>query len=162
MVFAAAPTVNVAIISPALLYGLSPSIEHPLPLTLPNIMNAIKSISSGFSISVGKNLSACIHVMDLARLYLLLVAHAFHPQTSDSTEEIWGPKAYYFGTGEELSFLEFMTATVLILKERGILETNEIKQVGMSRMPPKQAVHRSEFLRLILGLCILLSCLASI
>jgi len=133
MVFAAAETVNVAIISPAVIYGVSPSIEHPLPLTLPELMNAIKSTSSGWTIKEGKNISGYIHVMDMARLYVLLVSHALAPSSSVQDSEVWGPRAYYFGSSEELSFFEYMTSIVKVLKERNFIQTDEIRQIDVKQ-----------------------------
>ncbi|KAE9365761.1 NAD(P)-binding protein [Stipitochalara longipes BDJ] len=137
MVFTAASTVNVAIISPVAVYGRSPATEHPLPLTLPEVVTAIKSINSGFTISKGANISGYIHVVDLARIYLLLLSSALSPQSSQSSavslHEIWGPQAYYFGTGdEELSFVDYMTLIVGHLHELGALETKTLQQIDVN------------------------------
>jgi nucleoside-diphosphate-sugar epimerase len=130
MVFAASSTVNVSIVSPVAVYGRSPSIEHPLPLTLPEIITAIKSINSGFTISKGSNMSSYIHVVDLARIYLHLLSSALDNTTSD-TSDIWGPQAYYFGSGdEELSFRDYMSLIVDKLHDLGVLGEKTIQQVN--------------------------------
>jgi len=133
MVFEAASTVNVAIVSPAVVYGISPSIEHPLPITLPDIMNAIKFKNSGWTIGPGNNISSYIHVMDMARVYIMLVSHALDPTLPVQTSDIWGPKAYYFGSSEELSFLEYMTSIMKVLRKHNYLHTDQILQIDVKQ-----------------------------
>jgi len=133
LVFDAASTVNVPISSPVAVYGRSPATEHPLPLTVPDIVTAIKSINSGFTISEGKNISSYIHVLDCARIYLLLLSSSLGPNSSQSPvplHEIWGPQAYYFAASdEELSWVDYMTMIVNNLHKMGILETRTIQQI---------------------------------
>jgi len=95
MAFAASPSVNVAIISPTAIYGLSPSTEHPAPLTLPEVLNTISKVPGGFVVSAGENLQSYVHVLDLARLYLLLVSYAIDAKESEAGLDLWGPKAYF-------------------------------------------------------------------
>jgi len=128
MVLAAASDINVAIVSPVAVYGLSPSIEHPLPLTLPHLLNAITYVSAGFTVSEGRNMIAYVHALDLARIYLLLLHHALHPSPNTS---VWGSQAYYFGASHELSFTDFMVAVVRALGKKGVLASEEIKQIDL-------------------------------
>ncbi|TVY13526.1 hypothetical protein LARI1_G009128 [Lachnellula arida] len=137
-VFEASSEVNVAIISPCVVYGLSPSRVHPLPLSLPLIMKPIRALSSGFSISSGKNIQSYIHVVDVARMYLLLLSHALQQsQASAETKpetHIWGPEAYYFAEQEELSFKEFMELVLLALQKHGQLAGSEIKEIDVGEV----------------------------
>ncbi|TVY89249.1 hypothetical protein LAWI1_G006045 [Lachnellula willkommii] len=130
--------VNVAIVSPCAVYGLSPSRVHPLPLSLPLIMKPIRALSSGFSISSGKNIQSYIHVVDVARMYLLLLSHALQQsQASAETKpetHIWGPEAYYFAEQEELSFKEFMELLLLALQKHGQLAGSEIKEIDVGEV----------------------------
>jgi hypothetical protein len=81
--------------------------------------------------------------MDLARLYLLLLSHALSALDPNSNTksneggaaetEIWGPKAYYFGAGPELSFLNFMTAMASILKEKGVIESQGLQRIDIDQ-----------------------------
>ena len=118
-----------------MLYGRSPSSEHPLPLSLPDILSAIKSFKSGFTIGEGKNIAGYIHVRDLARMYFLLLASALNPkpaQTSALPHDIWGPQAYYFATAEDLSFKDYMTMIVKVLHGLGVVETTDLQQINTS------------------------------
>ncbi|TVY84156.1 hypothetical protein LSUE1_G001655 [Lachnellula suecica] len=143
-VFAGSPDVNVAIISPTIVYGLSPSPIHPFPLTLPEILKSVRGLSSGFSISSGKNLQAYVHVMDLARLYLILLSHALgqpHASIEPQPElEIWGPEAYYFGEQEELSFGEFMGLLIPVLKKHGEVRSDDIREVDFNAVAEAMGV----------------------
>jgi nucleoside-diphosphate-sugar epimerase len=96
------------------------------------IINTIKSLNSGFTISSGLNLQPYIHVLDIARLYVLLVTDALN---GGSPPEVWGEKAYYFAEGEEVSFKDFVEANVKVLKKKGILESEEIKKLEVNEIP---------------------------
>lgn len=132
----AAGDVNVAIISPGFVGGLSPSIEHPTPITTPAIFSTARAFKSGFQIAQGENTHAWIHVEDLARMYIVLVdnaAAALAGKTLDPPPfDIWGPDAYYFGTSEDISFGNFITSLVPVLKEHGVVESTEIKSVTVT------------------------------
>ncbi|OCL12012.1 NAD(P)-binding protein [Glonium stellatum] len=132
LVFAASPNVNVAIVSPTILYGLGPSIEHPVPLTIPEILNTVGRISGGFMVSAGKNLQSYVHVVDLARLYLLLVSYAIDGKESVAGMDLWGPKAYYFGADEEVGFADFMAALVSVLRKKGMVSNEEITPINVA------------------------------
>jgi len=133
LAFDAAAKVNVAVISPVLVYGLSPSTEHPFPLVLGEVVKAVRALGTGFTVSAGKNIISHIHVLDLARLYLLLLSSALKAQHSDSQAEdgVWGSEAYYFAASGEVSFAEYMAELVRLLKEHGIVESEEIRQIDV-------------------------------
>jgi len=133
MVFATASNVNVAIISPVVVYGVGPSIEHPLPLTIPDLMNAVDSMKSGWTIGSGHNISGYVHVLDIARLYVLLVSNALTPSSFVQESDVWGPKAYYFASSEELSFQDYMTSIVEVLRKRNFLQTNQMQHIDVNR-----------------------------
>ncbi|TGO51424.1 hypothetical protein BOTNAR_0356g00010, partial [Botryotinia narcissicola] len=48
LVFAASSSINIAIISPTVVHGLSPSPLHPTPISLPPLFSAITTTQSGF------------------------------------------------------------------------------------------------------------------
>lgn len=123
---------NVAIISPAILYGLSPSIEHPVPLILPEALTTISKVPGGFVVSAGKNLQNYIHVLDMARLYLLLVSYAIDAKESEAGLDLWGPKAYYFGAKEELASADFMAALVSVLNKKGIVQNETLTTINVA------------------------------
>lgn len=132
MAFAASPSVNVAIISPAVVYGLSPSIEHPVPLIVPMVLNTISKVPGGFVVSAGENLQNYVHILNLAGLYLLLVSYAIDAKESEDGLDLWGPKAYYFGAEEELAFVNFMAALVSVLNKKGIVQNETLTTINVA------------------------------
>lgn len=132
----ASADVNVAIISPGFVGGMSPSIEHPTPITTPAIFLTSRAFRSGFQIAQGENTHAWIDVSDLAKMYIVLVDHAIaglNGTASDSVPfDIWGPDAYYFGTSEDISFNKFISHLAPVLKDQGVIESTEIKSVSVT------------------------------
>lgn len=136
----AASDVNVAIISPGFVGGLSPSIEHPTPITTPAILTTAKAFGSGFQIAQGENASAWIHVDDLANMFLILVddalaalaALAGGPVARAQELQLWGPEAYYFGVEDNIVFADFMKALTPVLVEQGVVESGDIRSVNVT------------------------------
>lgn len=141
---------NVAIISPVMVYGLSPSTDHHFPLILPDLIHAMRHLNSGFTISSGKNIWGHIHVKDLAEIYHLLLSQALKPlanetngvtnghiqngpSTNCSTPKFWGPEAYYFASSQEVSFFDLQTSMIHALNEFGVLETDQITQIDITK-----------------------------
>jgi len=122
----------VAIVSPTFVYGLGPSSIHPFPLILPELLKTIRTLGSGFSISSGNNIHSYIHVVDCARIYLLLLSHALNQVEAGNETQIWGPEAYYFAEQEELSFREFMESLLPVLQKHGQLVGSEIKEINVN------------------------------
>ncbi|KAH6638665.1 hypothetical protein BKA67DRAFT_528643, partial [Truncatella angustata] len=120
--------VNVAIVSPTVVYGLSKSTQNQIPITIRDIVATAKRLSAGFTIAQGRNILGYVHVNDLADIYVKLVADAERGSASDA--RLWGPHSYYFANGEELTFAEYMEALVETLKERGVISTDVIKEIG--------------------------------
>jgi nucleoside-diphosphate-sugar epimerase len=161
VVFEASPDVNVAIISPAFVYGLGPSPTHPFPLTTGVMLKAIRQLSSGFTISAGKNLQAFIHVIDLARMYLILLSHALKPQDNANPttgREIWGPEAYYFAEQEELPFREFMENMVTVLQKHGELKSSAIKEIDFDTIAEAMGAADAEADSWVMHIAIMFGC----
>ncbi|KAK8003608.1 DNA polymerase gamma [Apiospora arundinis] len=116
--------VNVAIISPGFVGGMSPSIEHPVPITTPGIVRTARAFKSPFQIAQGENRHAWIHVEDIADMYLLLVAKALA-----SDQSCWGKEAYYFGVAEVIGFSEAMQTLGPVLLKHGVMESAEMRSV---------------------------------
>ncbi|ROV89480.1 hypothetical protein VPNG_10159 [Cytospora leucostoma] len=133
----AAPDVNVAIVSPGFVAGISPSIEHPTPITTPALVTTARAFSCGFQIAQGENTHAWIHVLDLARIFTTLVDDALATLGGTPIERpgqlpLWGPDAYYFGTGEDVPFADFMKNLVPVLHEQGVISSHEIESVNVT------------------------------
>ena len=142
----ASPGVNVAIVAPTVVYGLSPSIERRIPITIQDSIKAAKQLSMGFTMSQGRNILGYVHVEDLAEIYVSLLVDAV--QGAGSNAQLWGPQAYYFANGEEHPFAEYMEALVKNMKERGAIATDVVKRVepdgdlsGLEKVKEIAAVH---------------------
>ncbi|EXF79448.1 hypothetical protein CFIO01_06038 [Colletotrichum fioriniae PJ7] len=128
----AAIDVNVAIVSPGFVGGMSPSLEHPTPITTPALLLTARAFKSGWQIAEGENTHAWIHVSDLANMFLILIGKAIEGGSESEPFAIWGPEAYYFGTSEDISFGEFMKHLAPVLKDQKIIESTEIKSVSVA------------------------------
>jgi nucleoside-diphosphate-sugar epimerase len=104
------------------------STENQTPITIRDIVNTVRELSAGFTITKGENFLHYVHVDDLAAIYVSLFADAAKETASDV--RLWGPDAYYFATSEELSFVEYMREIVKILREKGVISTDVIMKVG--------------------------------
>jgi nucleoside-diphosphate-sugar epimerase len=122
----AAANVNVAIISPTVVYGISRGVEHQAPITIRDIVKTITELGAGFTMSSGANVVGYIHVDDLADIYVGLLADALR---GGQDSDLWGPHAYYFAVGEEMSFAAYMKALVEVLRQKGTLSTDAIREI---------------------------------
>ncbi|KAK7934913.1 hypothetical protein PG985_000408 [Apiospora marii] len=120
----AAADVNVAIISPGFVGGMSPSIEHPTPITTPGFVLTARAFKTGFLIAKGENQHSWIHVEDLADMYLLLVEKALA-----SDQSCWGEEAYYFGAAETVTFSDVMQGLAPVLLKHGVIESEKMQSV---------------------------------
>lgn len=133
-----ADDINVAIVSPGFVGGMSPSIEHPTPITTPAILTTARAFKSGFLIAQGENTHAWIHVMDLAGNFMVLVDDALATLAGKPIEReafqlpLWGREAYYFCTAEDISFAAFMKGLVPVLQQHGVIESPELKSVTVT------------------------------
>jgi hypothetical protein len=50
----------------------------------------------------------------------------FNSVATKTDDEVWGPKSHYFGTGEDIT--DYMTTVVHVMKQRGFVENESIKQ----------------------------------
>lgn len=142
LVRSAHPQVHVAIISPVGIGGISPSLEHPVPLTTGPVLSTARAFGSGFQISRGENESGWVHVLDLARAMLLLVDNALDALAAGDTSPteqpqpaepagfpLWGERAYYFVRSEDISFHDLQAALVPALRRHGVIASDEIRSV---------------------------------
>ncbi|KAK8076055.1 hypothetical protein PG994_003327 [Apiospora phragmitis] len=108
LVLSAAPQVKVAILAPAGVKGISPSVCHPLPITMPAILQCVRAFKSPFMICEGENAVGMIHVLDLARMYTVLV----------------DDNAYYFGSATDTPYRrDWMAGLAPLLEKHGVVES---------------------------------------
>jgi nucleoside-diphosphate-sugar epimerase len=125
------------------------------------MLKATRKLSSGFTISLGKNLQAFIHVIDLARMYLLLLSDALKPQGEAAAtpgHEIWGPEAYYFAEQEELPFREYMEHMVSVLQKQGELKSSAIKEIDFDTIAEVMGAADAEADSWVMHIAIMFGC----
>ncbi|KAK2616106.1 hypothetical protein N8I77_002815 [Diaporthe amygdali] len=143
----ASTDVYVAIISPVGIGGISPSLEHPIPLTTGPLLSTARAFGSGFQIADGENESGWVHVLDLARAFLLLVDNALEalaaagaggetnsqPPAEPAGFPLWGPRAYYFVRTEDIPFRALQAALVPPLHRHGVIPSDKVESVTHTR-----------------------------
>lgn len=142
MVRSAWPEINVSIIAPGIIGGVSPSISHPYPLTTEQLVQAARAMKSGFQIERGENQLGFVHVLDLAQMYMLLIDDALGSlsgsnatATTEHPIPPWGPHAHYFGVTENIRFSELMrNGLVPVMFENGIIESTEVVSTSASKV----------------------------
>jgi len=127
-----ADSMNIAIVSPTLVYGLSPSPEHPTPITIPDLVRTMKVVDGGFTILAGKNILGFVHVKDLAKIYVSLAVDAAKG-AAGSNKELWGKEAYYFAQSEETEFESYMRTIAPEVKRHGAIKTDEIRVIDVNK-----------------------------
>lgn len=144
IVLSASPQVNVAIVSPGGVTGISPSVAHPLPITTPALFQCVRVFDSTFVIGQGENAVAMIHVHDLARMYMVLVNDALATLTgskksavspSEPPFPLWGERAYYFGSAvDSLYRRDWMEGLAPLLVKHGVVSSSEVKSVSTAEV----------------------------
>lgn len=154
LVRSASADVHVAILSPTGIGGISPSLEHPIPLTTGPLLNTARAFGSGFQIARGENESGWVHALDLARAMLLLVDNALDAlvrpgETAEPAEPagfpLWGTRAYYFVSVEDIAFHDLQAALVPSLRRHGVIPSEEIKSVTHTQVARTCLAGSSEF-----------------
>lgn len=151
---ASAEGVHVAIFSPTGIGGIGPSLEHPIPLTTGPLLTTARAFGSGFQIAGGENESGWVHVLDLARAMLLLIDNALDAlsvpnKTAEPAEPagfpLWGTRAYYFVSVEDIAFHDLQAALVPSLRRHGVIASGEIKSVTHTQVARTCLAGSSEF-----------------
>ncbi|KAJ0107758.1 hypothetical protein J7T55_000020 [Diaporthe amygdali] len=91
-----------------------------------------ESVKKGatFYLGSGSNIYSRVHVADVAQVFLKLIESAARGgQGAD-----WGREGYYFLTSEEISQKAIAEATGKILKRKGLIATEEAKQVSLEEL----------------------------
>jgi nucleoside-diphosphate-sugar epimerase len=115
---------KIAIMLPPAIYGIN-SAHRKLSIQIPTLTRfALKRGWAGY-VGDGTGLWSCIHVLDLARGYVTLLNHMLA-----SPKPLKNP--YFFcENGTEFSWLEAAERIGKALKEQGLIEDAEPKQIGV-------------------------------
>ncbi|KAK1833412.1 hypothetical protein QBC39DRAFT_46645 [Podospora conica] len=104
------PNVHTAIVSPSFVVGRSPSKTHAPPTIFPYLLGATQRAGGPFVIDQGKNITGFIDNGELARIYVALVGDTLGVLAGERAvrPEVWGPEGYFFASGLEVEWREFV------------------------------------------------------
>lgn len=139
LVRSAAPDVNVAIIAPGGVGGMSPSVSHPTPISMAAIFSTARAFGSGFQVSEGANCIGMIDARDLARMYRILLDDAVATLEGKDTSSspppfaLWGPRAYYFGAAEDsVSWATLQATLAPLLQQHGVVGRADVASASVA------------------------------
>ncbi|KAL2279351.1 hypothetical protein FJTKL_13552 [Diaporthe vaccinii] len=127
LVRAASADAHVGIVSPVGIGGISPSLEHPVPLTTGPLLTTARAFGSGFETARGENESGWVHPAEPAGFPL------------------WGERAYYFVRAEDVSFHGLQSALFPALRRHGVVGSDEIRSVTHTQAARTCLAGSSEF-----------------
>lgn len=122
-------SVRTAIISPGKLYGVGtgPVKKHSIPI----VPSSIIINGGGFQIGTGVATMGAVHVLDLARLYLLLIGEALKPNGGSAD---WGVNGYYFAVADEVSVAQHSSIVAEELAALGHIKSKEVSVYTIERV----------------------------
>ncbi|KAK7909221.1 hypothetical protein PG985_015099 [Apiospora marii] len=127
LVLSAAPHVNVAILSPAGVTGISPSVGHPLPITMPALFKCVRAFRSAFMIDEGANAVGMIHMVLIDDALATLTGTN---KTDSPPFPLWGEKAYYFASAVDTVYRrDWFAGLAPLLEKHGVVSSREVKSV---------------------------------
>lgn len=133
---------NIAIIAPAGVYGISPSPDHPTYIMMPDIVSNLRKVNGAFVIGRGENLQTWVHVLDLANIYVALIEDALGGP-SKANPMLWGVDAYYFAGDEELTFRAYVEAILPLALDHGLVQHDSITSISAS-VPKEDLIERDD------------------
>lgn len=125
IVFEAPSSIRVALVSPGKIYGIGPGVKQ---FTIPIYASSIIHYGSGFTIGTGAATMGAIHVLDLARLFVLIFGEALKPNGGIAD---WGVEGYYFGVSDEVSVKDHARIISDELAKLGHLKNNKVEVLSI-------------------------------
>jgi nucleoside-diphosphate-sugar epimerase len=119
--------VRTAILAPGMVYGVGQGPVKTHGWTLPWLKDAILKHGKGFTVGEGRSVWAGVHVKDLAEAIVLVLEQALQPNGGKAA---WGKEGSYYVESGEFAFGDIVPKFVGILKEKGLIESVEINQLG--------------------------------
>ncbi|KAK8022679.1 hypothetical protein PG993_013446 [Apiospora rasikravindrae] len=127
LVLSAALQVNLAILSPAGVTGIIPSVGHPYPITMPALFQCVRAFRSAFVIGEGENAVGMTHVRDFTHVHGL----SNNNNKPAPPFPVWGKNAYYFGSAADTLYRrDWRTGLAPLLAKHGVLEGNAHEEVN--------------------------------
>lgn len=128
IVFETPSSIRVALVSPGLIYGVSTSTKR---FTIPFYGHCIRHHGSGFIIGTGVSTTGTIHVLDLARLFVVIIGEALKPNGGIAD---WGVEGYYFGVADEVSVKDYVGVVSNELAKLGHIKSNKLEVLSVEEV----------------------------
>ena len=119
-----------AIICPPDIYGPGKGLARSQSVYFPTLYAESVKLGHTFYANSGKNSRSWVHINDLMTVYLRLVEAA--AKGGDGKD--WGKDGYYFCASQEATQYDMAKAAGKILKQHGVLENEEPKQVSLEKV----------------------------
>ncbi|KAL0639455.1 hypothetical protein Q9L58_001483 [Maublancomyces gigas] len=125
-----APTsVRVALVSPGGVYGISTGAGKQF--TIPILTSPIVHHGAAFMIGTGASTGSFVHVLDLARLFVLLIGEARKPNGGKAD---WGVDGYYFGVSQEATIHDLVHIMGEELAKLGHLKSSTVEVLAIEEV----------------------------
>lgn len=118
-----------ALVSPGKLYGVGTGAVRQF--TIPFMSSPIIHYGAGFMIGSGVATMGTIHVLDLARLFVLLIGEALKPNGGAAD---WGVEGYYFGVSDEVSVADHVRIIADELAKLGHIKSNKVEVLSIAEV----------------------------
>lgn len=125
-----APTsVRVALVSPGGVYGISTGAGKKF--TVPILTSPIVHHGAAFMIGTGASTGSFVHVLDLARLFVLLIGEARKPNGGKAD---WGVDGYYYAVSQEATIKDLVHIMGEELAKLGHLKTSAVEVLSIEEV----------------------------
>lgn len=122
--------VKTAVVCPPIIHGRGTGPGRTGSIFYPSLLSASIQAGSTFYYGSGTNIYSRVHVDDVAQVFLKLVeAAAKGGEGAD-----WGHDGYYFLTSEEINQKDIAIAAGKVLKQKGLVPTEEPKQLTLDEL----------------------------
>ncbi|KAL1848915.1 hypothetical protein Daus18300_013424 [Diaporthe australafricana] len=122
--------VKTAVVCPPIIHGRGTGPGRINSVFYPSLLSASIETGSTFYYGSGTNVYSRVHVDDVAQVFVKLVESA--ARGGEGAD--WGREGYYFLTSEEVNQKEIAVAAGKILKRKGLVATEEPKQVTLEHL----------------------------
>lgn len=126
LVLDAPASVRVALVAPGGVYGVGTGAVSKT--SMPIMTSAIVRHGSGFTIGTGVSTASCIHILDVARLFVLLIGEASKPNGGVAD---WGEQGYYYAVSNDAAVKDQVRIMADELAKLGHIKSNDVEVLSI-------------------------------
>ncbi|CAI7575729.1 unnamed protein product [Penicillium pancosmium] len=119
------PVVRTAIVYGPMIYGLGRGPVNQRSIQIPDLAKAILQHGHGVHVGKGNSIWSNVHVSDISRLILMLVAEA----SNLSGGSLWNEQGIYFPETGKLSFKEIGSKVASFAYSKGFIESAHVEAI---------------------------------